>query len=555
MIATLETAARPVGAAAGVRRWLAFAAVLAASVMDLLDGTVTSVAGPAIRRSLGGTYADLQWLGAGYTLAMAVMLLTSGRLGDMFGRRRMLLIGMAGFTAASVACAFAWSADALIAGRVLQGAFGAVMLPQGFGLLRDIFPPAQMGRAFAVFGPVMGLSAILGPILGGALVDADLLGTSWRMIFGVNVPVGLLAFAAGAAYLPSAAPAARRGLDVTGMALAAAGTFLLVFPLVQGRELGWPSWVLLMLAAAIPVLAGFALHQVRRRRSGATPLVEPSVFGKRPYLSGVVFAVIFCAAMGGTVLTLGLLLQVGLGYSPVQASLTTAPWGLGAFIGTAISGSLMARLGRLLLHCGLALMAAGLAGLYLALQLAGAGVGSLHLVAPLLVGGVGLGMIFMPLFDIILAGVAAHEVGSASSALQALQQLGMSLGIAVLGTVFFGLLGSHAAQNLDVTTPHVRAALAAAAVPAPEQERLVAGFRACLRDRETETNPDVPPASCAAADRPGSAAASGALAAAGRETHRLDAVDAAQRTDLLTIGLVALAFAFGFLLPARARPQ
>src|SRR4051812_21635513 len=175
------------------RRWLAFAAILAAGVMDLLDASVANIAAPSIRTDLGGTFADLEWITVGYTLAMAVTLLVGARLGDMLGRRRLLLGGMAGFAVASIGCAAAASPEVLVAARVIQGAFGALMLPQVFGLIREIFGPAEMGKALGVLGPVMGLAAILGPIVAGALIGADVLGTGWRMIFLVNVPVAIAA--------------------------------------------------------------------------------------------------------------------------------------------------------------------------------------------------------------------------------------------------------------------------------------------------------------------------------------------------------------------------
>jgi MFS family permease len=188
-------------------QWMAFAAVLAAMMMDLLDATIASVAGPSIAADLGGSHADLQWIGAAYTLAMAVGLLVGGRLGDMFGRKRMLLIGAGGFTLASVLCAAAPSAETLIGFRALQGIVGAVMLPQVFGLIRDIFPPKEMGKAWGILGPVSGLSAVLGPIVAGLLIDADLLGTGWRMIFLINVPIGAFVLIAGAKEIPNVAPA------------------------------------------------------------------------------------------------------------------------------------------------------------------------------------------------------------------------------------------------------------------------------------------------------------------------------------------------------------
>ena len=437
-------AARSAGQAA---RWLAFAVVIAAAVMDLLDSTITQVAAPAIRRDLGGSYAVIEWVTGAYALALAAGLLTGGRLGDLFGRRRMLLTGMAGFVAASALCAAAGSAGQLIAARAAQGALGAIMLPQVFGLIRDLFEEHEMGRAFGVYGPVMGLSAMLGPIASGGLIGADVLGAGWRMIFLVNVPVGLLALVLGARLLPAAAPQSgrpRRGrLDLPGAALAAVAMFGLVFPLAQGHALGWPAWLYIMLAASVLTLACFAAYQVRRERAGRTPLVEPSIFGHRPYLAGIVFSIVFVGSLGGIVMIFNVFLQNGLGFTPWHSALTTAPWAAGAFVGSAAGGIAMTRLGRRVLHAGLAVEAAGLLAVYAVLRGAGAGVGTADLLAPMVVGGIGMGMVFVPLFDIVMAGVRPREMGSASGVLQTVNALGMSLGIAGLGAIFFALAGGH----------------------------------------------------------------------------------------------------------------
>jgi len=430
-------------------RWLAFTAALAAALMDLLDSTIANVAAPFIRAELGGSYADVQWISAAYTLAMAVMLLTGGRLGDMFGRKRMLLIGAAGFTVASVACAVAPSIGALIVFRALQGGLGAVMVPQVFGLIRDLFGPREMGKAFGILGPACGLAAILGPVVSGVLIDADLFGSGWRMIFLVNVPVGAFVLVAGSRLLPDVAPRGARRLDPASIVLAAAGAFMLVYPLVQGRGLGWPLWIVGVLVVAVAVLAGFAWLQVRHGRTGSTPLIEPGIFAKRSYVSGIAFALVFLGAMGGLTLTLGVFLQSGLGYSPIHAALTTAPFALGGFLGSGMGATLMAKVGRTVIQAGLVVMGLGLLGLYAAVAHAGTAVGSWDFVAPLLVAGFGMGMVWVPMFEIIVGDVADDEVGSASGVLQAVQQLGMSLGVAAIGTIFFGSLGAHADRTRD----------------------------------------------------------------------------------------------------------
>ncbi len=440
-------------------RWAGLVAVLAASLMNLLDANVVNIAAPTIRNDLGGSYADLQWLTAGYTLAMAIGLLTGGRLGDMFGRKRMLLIGAAGFTAASVACALAPSEGALITARIVQGLVGAVMVPQGFGLIRDMFPPQDAGKAFGVFGPAIGIATILGPIAAGLLIRLD----GWRLIFLINVPLGVAALAAGARFLPAVPPAARHTrLDLIGTMLAGTAMFLLIYPLVEARQYGWPGWAFVMLACSVPAFGLFAEHQSGRRRSGKSPLAELRVFAKRSYTSGVLFVVVFFAAVAGISLSIGLLLQIGLGYSPVHASITCAAWAIGAFAGTGVAAGLAPKAGRRVLHAGLAVMMAGLAGVYLVLSHTHAALSGWALSGPLLAYGAGMGMIFLPLYDIIIADVEDHEVGSAAGLLEAIQQLGGSLGVAVLGTIFFTVMGSgtathrtaslHAAQLTTLTT-------------------------------------------------------------------------------------------------------
>jgi hypothetical protein len=220
------------------------------------------------------------------------------------------------------------------------------------------------------------------------------------------------------------------------------GLFLIVFPLVQGRQLGWPTWVIAMLVVSPPVLAGFAVHQVRRSRAGHPTLVEPSIFTKRSYTSGLLFSLVFVASMGGLVLVLNVLLQVGLHFTAWHSALTTAPFAAGAFVGSAIGGITMGKLGRRVLHLGVAIESVGVLGIYAVLQMAGTRTGSLDLLAPMLIGGAGMGMVFVPLFDIVMAGVAPAEMGSAAAVLQSVNGLGTSVGVAGLGIVFLGVAGA-----------------------------------------------------------------------------------------------------------------
>ncbi len=422
--------------------WLGFLVVVAASVMDLLDSTIAQTAAPAIRKSLGGSYADLEWISAAYTLAMSAMLIVGSRLGDALGRRRILLLGMGGFVGASALCAIAPSAGALVAARALQGALAAIMVPQGFGLIREMFGDAGQQKAFAVIGPVMGLAAVAGPLVGGGLVNLDILGMGWRAIFLVNVPLGVAAIAAGRRFLPRTAPATPGlRLDIPSVMLAMSGGVALVYPLIEGRQYGWPAWSFALLAAGVAIIVAFAALQASRGRRGRAPLVEPSILRRRPYVAGLAVVVAFIGAMGGMMIALNVMYQTGLGFTPLGCGLATVAIPLAAIGGSITSSLLLARLGRHTMHIGAALMATGLGVVDLVLRSQSGGVTAWDLAGPLALTGFGMGMVFVPMFDVILAGVEPHELGSASGLLESVQQLAMSVGIAAVGTVLFDRLG------------------------------------------------------------------------------------------------------------------
>ncbi|GAT65917.1 transporter [Planomonospora sphaerica] len=423
-------------------RWPALFVILLVEVMDLVDSVITNIAAPSIRADLGGSTSVIQWLGAGYTMAMAVGLITGGRLGDIYGRRRMFVVGALGFTAGSLLCGLALSPEMLTGARILQGLFGAVMLPQGLGMIKEMFPPKEMAAAFGAFGPVMGLSMVGGPVLAGWLVDADLFGTGWRMIFLINLPLGLLAVAGAVTMLPESRGERASRLDLTGMGLVSTAAFLLVYPLVQGRDLGWPAWAFASMAASAAVLALFARHQARKRRGGGDPLLETGLFRKRAFTGGLVTGLVFFTALVGFSMVLGLYFQLGLGYDPLKAGLANLPSAVGTVLGfiAVNAAGLAQRAGRRLIHLGAVVMVAGLAGVAVTLDLAGTGVTPWQLTPALLVTGAGMSMVMAPFFDIVLAGVEPHESGSASGTLTAVQQLGGALGAAAVGTLFFGLL-------------------------------------------------------------------------------------------------------------------
>ncbi|MFD4906248.1 MFS transporter [Kitasatospora purpeofusca] len=432
-------------------RWAGLAVILVAEVMDLLDTTIVGVAAPAVRQDLGGSDAQIQWITASYTLAFAVLLITGGRLGDLFGRKRLFVLGAAGFTLASVLCAAAPGAGTLVAARTVQGLFAALLIPQGLGLIKAMFPPKELGTAFGLFGPILGLSSVLGPTLGGYLTGADWFGLGWRAVFLINLPVGLLAVFAAGRILPADRPD-RAGrsttgtdagtgtgrIDPVGVLVLGLAVLLLVYPLVQGRELGWPLWTFLSMAASVPTAWLFTVQQRGVLRRGGTPLIEPSLFGKRAFVSALATGLVFFAALSGLMLVFTLHLQLGLGWTPLHAGLSMIPLSIGVVVGAVLSGALLApRYGRRVLHLGMVLAAAGALGLWATVDGAD-GLTSWQLAPALALAGLGLGLIMAPFFDIALAGVEESETGSASGVLNAQQQLGGSMGVALLGTAFFG---------------------------------------------------------------------------------------------------------------------
>jgi EmrB/QacA subfamily drug resistance transporter len=466
-VALLDTRTKPAhDADAGKRRTLALLTVVGASVMDLLDSTIVNVAGPSLRSDIGASASALQWIVAGYTLAFASMLITGARLGDVFGRKRVFLIGIAGFVASSVLCSAAVNGQMLIASRVAQGAFAAVMIPQGLGLIRAMFPAEQMTKAFALFGPVMGIAATAGPVIGGALVSGDLFGLGWRAVFLLNVPNGLIALAGAARLLPAderSRTAAPR-LDLLGMVLATTAVLLLIYPLVQGREAGWPGWMFAMMAGSVPAFGLFVLHQRSRRRAGRDPLVETSIWRKREFCSGVVFVMLFFGSMTGMFFALTLFLQIGEHFSPLHAGLTTLPWSLGGTISIGAAQNMLEKFGpRKVIQAGVLTMAAGMLGVAFTIHQLGVGSNSFELAPALLVAGFGMGLVFTPFFGTVLAAVEDREVGSASGVVNAIEQLGSAFGVAGLGTVFFDRISLHGAASAAMPVYLITAAALVAA--------------------------------------------------------------------------------------------
>jgi EmrB/QacA subfamily drug resistance transporter len=423
------------------RRWAVLALVLAAECMDLLDGSIVNVAAPAIRTELHASTAALQWIISGYALAFAIGLITGARLGDRYGRKRLFVIGSAGFAATSLAAAVAVSPAMLIGCRLAQGAAAALLIPQGLGIIREVFAPAELGRAFAVFGPVIGLSAVLGPIIGGALVSLDAFGTGWRLIFLVNPPLAIAVAIGAARIMPESRASRAPRPDGPGTMLCAAAMGLLIYPLIQGREAGWPAWTYLMMAGSVLAAGLLAAWSRRQGLRGHGTLIETSVFRHRGYSAGLASVVVFFAGMAGTLLTLTVYLQFGEHFTAVHAGLALAPFAAGSAVGAVLAATaVVPRLGRGALQVAAVLIAVGAWWLRGIIVTHGLATSSTELIPAQLILGAGIGMLISPLFDFILASVRDHEVGSASGVLNATQQLASAIGVAAVGTIFFSTL-------------------------------------------------------------------------------------------------------------------
>ncbi|WP_456356073.1 MFS transporter [Amycolatopsis rifamycinica] len=423
------------------RRWAALAVLLVAEAMNLLDATIVQVAGPAIHAELPGPAADVPWFSAAYTLPFAVFLITGGRLGDIFGRAKVFKLGVAGFVLASLACAAAPDAGLLIAARAVQGAAAALIIPQTIGLIRARFDGGELAKALGTIGPVMGLSAVTGPLLGALLTQA----ISWRAVFLVNVPLGLAVLLA-ARLLREDRAATRPRLDLAGTVLVVAGTGLLVYPLIDPAGTNWA-----LLAAGAVLLAGFGFQQ----RRAAAPLVEPSLFAHRGFPAALAGSLLFFAVMTGLMQVVPMHLQLGLGADVRTAGLTLLPLSAGLAVSSAVAGAwLVPKFGARVMFAGLALLLSGI----LAMQAGGAGAYPWALA----LCGLGMGTFTVPFFTAALHQVRPHETGSAAGLLNAVQQLGGTLGVALLGGLYLGTGSATAAFGAGAA---LAVAAASAVVP------------------------------------------------------------------------------------------
>lgn len=480
-------------------RWLVLAITLTAVFMQLLDTTITTVAVPSIQNNLGASSAEIQFVLAGYSLAFACALVTGGRLGDIYGRKKMFLIGMTGFTIVSAICGAAPNPTALVVARLVQGAFSALMFPQVLSLLQVVFPRAQRGKALAVYGATIGLATILGPVTGGLLIDLNIAHSDWRSIFYINIPIGLLALVLGAMRIPESRVRNAARLDLPGASLVTIGLFMLVFPLVIGRDQDWPMWAFVMMACGLLALVIFGAYEHRRSLADASPLVNTALFKQRSFTLGLIACIVFFTGIPSFFFILLLTLQAGFAFSAVAAGAVTLGFALAVAIGSGRSSEVAKHLGVRVLALGCVLLIIGQLGVIATLSWMGSDLHGWYLIPSLFIGGAGAGLFLAPVTNVILAGVKTDDAGSASGLLATAQQVGAAVGIAVVGVLFFTFLGSNSADASHSAEQNLRAELASAGVPAAAQQQIITNFDTCFSDRTHAKDLSKIPASCSAA--------------------------------------------------------
>ncbi|MFF3966803.1 MFS transporter [Streptomyces griseorubiginosus] len=489
-MSTTLTESPPAGAQPYPRRWAAAAVMMIAALMDLLDVTIVNVAIPSVGRDLHASQSDLQWLVSAYLLGFAATLIVSGHLGDRFGRRGLFLAGVAGFGLASLACGIAQTPGQLIAARAVQGVTAAVLVPQVLGAFRTMFHGKERGAAFGMYGAVAGFASAIGLLAGGLLTDADLFGWGWRSVFLVNVPVAVGTFVAGLALVPATKERSAGRPDVLGSLLLAGGLVAVVLPLVQGRENGWPVWGWVCMAGGVCAVVGLGVFEARRGsrrgmrgaaegrvtaeragegrvtagrtaergaaergvaerrtavgRPGIVPLLPARAFRLPAFSVGVLVQLLFSVGMQGFFLVFALWLQGGQGYTPLQAGVLTVAFSAGAFLTAPVADGLAVRFGRLVLGAGALLMAGGFGWVWSGVDSAAAvHTGAWPLVPGLVLAGAGLGLLAVPLVNVVLSAVPGELAGGASGIFSTAQQFGGAVGAGIVGTVFF----SHADEG------------------------------------------------------------------------------------------------------------
>lgn len=427
-------------------RWGTLLVVLSGIFMSTLDVFIVNVAIPSIQADLHAGTGAIEWVVAGFGLAVAALVITAGRLGDLLGRRRLYAVGLALFTVASAACGLAPTAGLLVEARVLQGIAAALLMPQVLVILSATFAGSALVTAFTAYGLTMGVAAVFGQLIGGALIEGNLLGLGWRGCFLINVPIGLAALALIRRTVPPTPGSGRARLDLGGVLLVTAALVAAVLPLIQGRQHGWPLWTWLSLGAAAVLLAAFTGWQRRLARRGSEPLIDLRMFRERTYSVGLAAQLVFSVGLASFFFVFALYLQQGRGLDALEAGELFSAIGAGYLVTSTLAGRIAGRLGRQTVAVGALLMVAGLLGLHEIAGRIGATGSLLWLTPTLALDGAGMGLVIAPLSMTVLGGVAPERAGAASGTLSTVMQVGGALGVALIGVIFYGAIGDPAAD-------------------------------------------------------------------------------------------------------------
>ncbi|MBO0812386.1 MAG: MFS transporter [Microlunatus sp.] len=434
----------------GLRRWAPLPVLMIATTMAILDFFIVNVAVPDIQAELDTGPAAVEWVVAGYGLTMAIFLIAGGRLADRIGRRLILGVGITIFALASLGCGLAPSAGALITARLVQGVGGALMSPTVLAIIGALYAGADRRRALGVFGMVMGLAAVCGQLIGGLLIDADILGTGWRAIFLINLPLSALALGL-LRIVPESRAAVRRRIDILGLMLVGVALAAIMLALVQGREQGWPLWSWLSLAGAALLLAAAVLQQRRLAGRGDDPLFDPAAFASRNVRAGLLAMLIYQSNQPPLYLILALYLQQGRGLGPIGSGLVFSVLAAGYLITSLPAPGLTHRYGRRVLMAAAGLLVIGYAILAGTLAVIGTGGAVIALLPALLIIGLGQGLGLNSLTTLVIAGADPEHVSAVAGVQATVQQVGSALGVAAIGLVFFGLAGHGAGSAFAIS--------------------------------------------------------------------------------------------------------
>lgn len=424
------------------RRWLMLVVTLAGMFMAIFDFYVINIAIPSLQAQLHAGEATLELVIGGYTFTYAALLVTGGRLGDVFSYRRLFIVGMSLFTVTSLACGLAQSGEQLVVVRLLQGASAALMVPQVIALITVMFPPNERPRALSWFGVTLGLALVSAQILGGALLAIDAFDIGWRIIFLVNIPVGLIAVTLAVRLLPRTRAAHRPRQDAVGAMGVSIGLGLALLPLIVGRSAGWPVWGWVALGLSVPVIVGTVLYERRLTARGGEPLLDLTLFTTRSFVIGGLTIVGIMTFFSGFLFGLTLFLQAGLHLDPLAAGLTFGPLGIGFAASALVARPLAQRFGPRVIIVGQALLVLGTLVLLIELWLDGVDVSAARMAVPMGLAGLGTGLTIPSLTGVVISQVQPQRAGLASGLLATAQQFANTIGVAVFGVIFFGALGS-----------------------------------------------------------------------------------------------------------------